>query len=149
MTEYIRFGMALCKVLGYEDEYFIQCYEENAQMRNDDVFYDDPICISIDRLIERYSYLYGSSSDIMSKIVEDLSLNKQDGFSRQNFYLKNPHSFSNYIRRISPILNSRGIKCDRKRDSTQRSLLFYKDGKNIDLDNLKGIRSINQSIGPL
>lgn len=117
MTELARFGIALEKVLELNSGTFLNIFNKNSLEKSDSAFWNDEICTAIYNKLSlgSFSNLKQNNKKIegnLSKIREDLAGgNHQSG--RKTYLTKTVSGFAGQLKRIEPLLNTKGIIVER------------------------------------
>ncbi len=70
MADFAEWGCAIAKALGYEQEDFLEAYDENIGQQNEEVIENDPVALTISLLMEKEKEWIGSPSELFEKLKE-------------------------------------------------------------------------------
>jgi hypothetical protein len=144
MTAYHKLGNALEKVLGLPKKTFTNAYVQARNDSTEDIFWDDEVCCRIYEVLHKQRKLfklrYPEPKTTVQKnvlagillqrslvgtplsILNTLSKVDRRDSSRKISLPKNAQTFSRYLKRIEPVLNSKDIIIQRSRTSDERTI---------------------------
>lgn len=123
MTDYARIGIAVEKILNYESGFFLKTYNQNIIERSENSFWNDEMCTLIYNKLE--SDMYGEREGLRGTAM---TIKKELYKSRFDNYGPKIKSFSSHLKRIEPILKTRGIIVERlPRTAKARELIIRFD----------------------
>ncbi len=138
MADYVRIGLAIDSVIGYESENFIQIYNQIVQEKKENSFWNDDLCCAIFSKLnplrkssgwqdekEEWRFdekkpLIGNASELLDKLFPN------DKEKRTIRPFKSLKSFSNHLKRIEPLLKQKGILVERlPRNALRRDIKIF------------------------
>lgn len=127
MTDYARIGIALEKILDFEEGFFLKTYNQNITEKSENSFWNDEMCTLIynkleDDALKDREGIRGTAMEIRKKLYP----------GRINHGAKTVKGFSSHLKRIEPVLKSRGIIVERlPRTAKARELIIRFDDQTI------------------
>jgi hypothetical protein len=108
MADFARFAMAAAEALGYSEEFLLEAYRANRGEQVEIAIESSPLALAVIALMSVHLEWNGSATDLLSE------LNRVRGVGDHERAPKSwptcPSSLSNELRRIAPLLRTRGIE---------------------------------------
>jgi hypothetical protein len=126
MADFARFGEAIGRGLGWPTEAFLSVYAENRQAASLLALEDSPIA---QRLLLRAS-LRGWRGWTLpaTRMLHHLTADKPRGTTSSARWPKSPRELTNELRRIAPLLRTRGITVEFSRTRDNRLITISPEG---------------------
>ncbi|MDO9183441.1 MAG: hypothetical protein Q7U04_13585 [Bacteriovorax sp.] len=127
MTDYARIGIAVEQILGMEKGSFLKIYNQNIHEKSENSFWNDEMCSLIYNKLDddMYKRREGIRGSIMM-IKKDLYQSERGKFN--SLAPKTIKGFASHLKRIEPVLKTRGIIVERlPRTASARELMIRFD----------------------
>lgn len=120
MTDFARMGIAVETVLGLPNGTFLSEFSKNQELQSENSFWTDELCTAIYTRLERADAIEDTPTKMRNLLVRDIKL----GGARIS-----ARGFSNWLKRIEPLLNSKGIVVSRDRSADVRKIkIMWENG---------------------
>lgn len=128
MADFMKWGYAITKALGYEPEKFVAAYENNVAKQNEEALEASPVAVAILDMMDRQNRWEGTPSELLSKFNERAGLLKIN--TKATSWPKDAHWLWRRIQEARTNLETRSIKAERSRDERRRYIIIEKVLKN-------------------
>jgi hypothetical protein len=119
MADFAVFATAAEDGLGFPPESFLRAYEQNQTDAVSVAIETDVVAASIIALLEQQKSWFGTSTDLLDKL-ESMATERQ---IRGPHWPKGANALGNRLRRVTPILRTRGINVERRKSGSRTLLL--------------------------
>ncbi|MCH7804779.1 MAG: hypothetical protein IH937_11930 [Acidobacteria bacterium] len=124
MADFAKWGGAIAASLGHSQEEFLTAFDQNMQIRNDEVLANNPVGMLVVVLMEETEEWEGKPSRLLDKLNQ---LAEKHGVNRRNrSWPKAAHALTRRLNEIRSNLAVAGIELATDRDSQQRIISLRK-----------------------
>ena len=124
MADFTEWGCAIAQALGHGQEEFLDAYESNLSVRNEEVIAANPVAAMVTALMDSRDDWEGAPSGLLAEL-EDLA--KEHRINLQSrLWPKAAHSLTRRLNEVRPNLEAAGILVASRRDGRSRYMLLQK-----------------------
>jgi hypothetical protein len=128
MADFALWGCAVARVLGHTEDEFINAYEQNAKVRNEEALQASPVAAMIQELTEDEPEWEGTASDLLAKLEELAEQHRVN--IKASAWPKAAHVLSRRLNEVMPNLAEVGITVAWRRDGRHRIVTIQKIPEN-------------------
>lgn len=132
MADFAQWGEAISIALGFEENAFIQAFEENANVQHSVVLEDDLVAVLTQKLMECQDRWNGSATLYFTSLKEIADESGID-LKAEYGYPRTASSLSKRLKRIEPNLRSIGISVRWEKSRMERVIVLEKTSKDLDV----------------
>jgi hypothetical protein len=145
MADFIRWGEAVARVLGYSESEFLSAYEMNVGRQNEEALEASPVAQAIQQFMKEKDSWEGAPSELLGElnvIADQVQLD-----TRSKYWPKSPNWLTRRINEVRPNLMATGISVDEGK-GTERRIILTKSGDMSSLPSLSSIPTPEKGQGP-
>ena len=110
MADFAEWGEIIARCIGYDDNEFIDAYQENIDIQNDEVIESSPVAESLLFFSQELDndYWEGTPTELYNKF-EVIIVQIKPGVKRSNMWPKASNKLTSKINEVAPNLKEKGI----------------------------------------
>ncbi len=130
MADFARWGCAITRALGYQDQDFLDAYYANINTQSEAAIDASPVGMTITSFMRDRDNWVGTASELLERLDEEAKKLKID--TKLRHWPKEPSWLVRRINLIHPNLVEQGIKIINDTDSRPKQLIIQKIEENAD-----------------
>lgn len=150
MADYARIGLALDKVLGYPENNFIEIYNQAISEKKENTFWSDELCSAIYLYLTSLTTNSGwnmgqaDNKELRGTVLQIRDKLFKKGSRMSSYTPKTSRSFAAQLKRIEPLLLTKGIIVKKHRKANAREITIEFQPEILESINKKYESNLNQ-----
>ncbi len=118
MADFVEWGCAIAKAIGYESSEFLSAYELNLELHNEEVINSSLPAQMIVKFFSGKTEWLGTAENLYNRLN---TLVEQEGIRTNKYnWINSPNALGRFLNRLKPALEHYGIYVDKKHKDRER-----------------------------
>lgn len=122
MADFTKWGIAIANALGYTQKEFVDAYEANISLQNEQSIHENPVALALIEFINKEKQWQGTASEL-KKELEDVAFQEQIE-TRSKYWPKAPNVLVRRLNEVLSNLEAGGVHMRFERPDAKRKLII-------------------------